>query len=89
MDLANLRHRAFKPVRLNVVRHHRRLNIEVVTVETRREEFVRGVDEDEAHCEGLPAGDLDPLWWTPDSGVRPEEGALVGASIEVPAGVPA
>jgi transposase InsO family protein len=33
--------------------------------------------------------DLDPLRWTPDSGVTPEEGALCGASVEVPAGVPA
>jgi hypothetical protein len=33
--------------------------------------------------------DLDPLRWTPDCGVRPEEGALDGASVEIPAGVPA
>lgn len=32
---------------------------------------------------------VDPVWWTPDSGVTPEEGALRGASVEVPAGVPA
>jgi hypothetical protein len=38
----------------------------------------------------LPIGrGVDPLWWTPDSGVRPGEGVPDGASVEVPGGVPA
>ncbi len=40
------------------------------------------------HNRAIAAGDLDPLWWTPDSGVRPGEGGRVGPSVEVPAGVP-
>ena len=32
---------------------------------------------------------VDPLWWTPDPGMRPGEGGPDGSSIEVSRGVPA
>lgn len=32
-------------------------------------------------------GAVDPVWWTPDSGMSPEEGGPCGSSCEVSAGV--
>ena len=62
---------------------HRRTRVPLVVV-------IVGVLETDAPDEERieTALDLDPLWWTPDSGGDPEKGGPCGSSSEVSRGVP-